>query len=427
MSGLLITGADLVGGGSADLYVRDGVFADPAEAGADVERIEAAGLIALPGLVDLHTHLREPGREDAETIATGTRAAARGGYTAVLAMANTDPVTDTAEAAEHVRAIGRRDGAAEIVPVGAVSKGLAGAELAELGLMARSAAGVRVFSDDGHCVTDARLMRRALEYVRAFDGVIAQHAQDPRLAGPDACCHEGELSGRLGLPGWPPAAEATVVARDAELAKLTGSRVHVCHVSTAETVDVLRWAQRRGIAITAEVTPHHLMLTTAELSGYDPTYKVNPPLRPDEHVEALREALADGTIAAVGTDHAPHARHDKEHAFVDAAPGMLGLETALAVVIETMVKPGRLDWAGVAERMSYEPARIARLSHQGRPLAVGEPANLVLVDPTSQTVVDAADSASLSRNNPWHGRELPDPVVATVWAGRMSYRRGTGT
>ena len=423
MSELLIVGADLVGAGRADLYVRDGVFADPAEAGAGVERIDADGLVALPGLVDLHTHLREPGREDAETIATGTRAAARGGFTAVLAMANTTPVTDTAEAAEHVWAVGRREGSAEVVPVGAVSKGLACAELAELGLMARSAAGVRVFSDDGRCVSDARLMRRALEYVRAFDGVIAQHAQDPRLAGSDACCHEGELSGKLGLPGWPPAAEATIVARDAELAKLTGSRVHVCHVSTAETVDVLRWAHKRGIPITAEVTPHHLMLTTSELVGYDPTYKVNPPLRPDEHIAALREALADGTIAAVGTDHAPHARHDKEHAFVDAAPGMLGLEAALAVVIETMVKPGLLDWAGVAERMSYEPARIARLPHQGRPLQIGEPANLVLVDPAARAVVDRTASASLSRNNPWHGRDLPDPVGATVWRGQVTYRR----
>ncbi|MFT4165160.1 MAG: dihydroorotase [Microlunatus sp.] len=420
---LLITGADLVGAGQADLYIRDGVFADPAEAGAEVERIDADGLIALPGLVDLHTHLREPGREDAETIATGTQAAARGGFTAVLAMANTTPVTDTAEAAEHVWTVGRRQGAAEVVPVGAVSKGLAGAELAELGLMARSAASVRVFSDDGRCVSDARLMRRALEYVRAFDGVVAQHAQDPRLAGTDACCHEGELSGKLGLPGWPPAAEATIVARDAELAKLTGSRVHVCHVSSAETVDVLRWAHKRGIPITAEVTPHHLMLTTAELTGYDPTYKVNPPLRPDEHVSVLREALADGTIGAVGTDHAPHARHDKEHAFVDAAPGMLGLEAALAVVIETMVKPGLLDWAGVAERMAYEPARIARLPHQGRPLNVGEPANLVLVDPAARAVVDRNASASLSRNNPWHGRELPDPVVTTVWRGQVTYRR----
>ncbi|MDN5761749.1 MAG: dihydroorotase [Microlunatus sp.] len=423
-AGLLIVGADLVGAGQGDLLMRDGVFVDPSEAGADVERIDADGLVALPGLVDLHTHLREPGREDAETIATGTLAAARGGYTAVLAMANTDPVTDTAEAAEHIWALGRRDGAAEVVPVGAVSKGLQGSELAELGLMARSAATVRVFSDDGVCVTDARLMRRALEYVRAFDGVIAQHAQDPRLAGADACCHEGELSGRLGLPGWPPAAESTIVARDAELAALTGSRTHVCHVSTADTVDVLRWAHRRGIAITAEVTPHHLMLTTSELTGYDPIYKVNPPLRPDEHVAALREALADGTIAAVGTDHAPHARHDKQHAFIDAAPGMIGLETALAVLIETMVKPGRLDWAGVAERMSYEPARIARLPHQGRPLTIGEPANVVLVDPQARATVDAATSASLARNNPWHSRELPDPVAATIWRGRISYRRG---
>jgi dihydroorotase len=423
MPDLLVTGADLLGQGRADLLLRDGRFADPAAAGADVERFDADGLVALPGLVDLHTHLREPGREDAETVATGTVAAARGGFTAVLAMANTNPVTDTAEAAEHVAALGRRDGSALVVPVGAVSKELAGVELAELGLMARSAAGVRVFSDDGHCVADARLMRRALEYVRAFDGVVAQHAQDPRLAGRDACCHEGELSGRLGLPGWPAVAESTVVARDVQLAELTRSRLHVCHVSTAETVDVLRWAKARGIDVTAEVAPHHLLLTTAEVAGYDPTFKVNPPLRPDEHVAALRDALADGTIDAVATDHAPHARHDKEHAFADAAFGMLGLETALAVVLETMVTPGRLGWGEVAERMSVTPARIARLSGQGRPLAVGEPANLTLVDPSARAVVDGAASASLSRNNPWHGRELPDPVVATFWEGRPTYRR----
>ncbi len=343
MSGLLVTGAAVLGGDAADLYVDDGRFADPASATGDVERFDAAGLIALPGLVDLHTHLREPGREDAETVETGTLAAARGGYTAVLAMANTTPVTDTGEAAEHLLELGRRHGSCQVVPIGAVSKGLAGSELAELGLMARGAAGVRVFSDDGACVADSRLMRRALEYVRAFDGCIAQHAQDPALAGPDACCHEGEISGRLGLPGWPSAAEATIVARDVSLAELTGSRVHVCHVSTAETVDVLRWAKGRGIDVTAEVTPHHLLLTTDEVTSYDPTYKVNPPLRPSEHVEAVREALADGTIDAVATDHAPHARHDKEHAFVDARPGMLGLETALAVVIETMVNSGSAE------------------------------------------------------------------------------------
>ena len=419
----LITGVSVLGDDPTDLYVVDGRFADPASADPDVERIDATGLIALPGLVDLHTHLREPGREDAETVASGTLAAARGGYTAVLAMANTNPVTDTGEAAEHLLELGRRYGACRVVPVGAVSKGLAGGELAELGLMARGGAAVRMFSDDGRCVSDARLMRRALEYVRAFDGCIAQHAQDPALAGPDACCHEGEISGRLGLSGWPSVAEATIVARDVALAELTGSRVHVCHVSTAETVDVLRHAKARGIAVTAEVTPHHLLLTTDEVTGYDPTYKVNPPLRPAEHVAAVREALADGTIDAVATDHAPHARHDKEHAFADAAPGMLGLETALAVVIETMVAPGRMSWAQVAAAMSSTPARIARLTDQGRPLQPGEPANLVLVDPAARAVVDRDLSASLSRNNPWHGRELPDPVIATYWNGRPTYRR----
>jgi dihydroorotase len=424
VSDLLIRGADLIGRGRSDLLIRNGRFVDPADARADLDRLDADGLIALPGLVDLHTHLREPGREDAETVQSGTLAAARGGFTAVLAMANTTPVTDTAEAAAHVAALGARDGHVQVVPVGAVSKGLDGIELAELGLMARSSARVRVFSDDGHCVWDARLMRRALEYVRAFDGVIAQHAQDPQLAGVSACCHEGEISGKLGLPGWPAAAEASVVARDVQIAELTRSRLHVCHVSCAETVDVIRWAKQRDINVTAEVAPHHLMLTTNEVLGYDPTYKVNPPLRPSEHLEAVREALADGTIDAVATDHAPHARHDKEHAFAEAAFGMLGLETALAAVVETMINSGLLSWTDLAKRMSILPAHIARLTDQGRPLAVGEPANVILVDPAARGVVDRNDSASLSRNNPWHGRELPDPVVATIWAGRVTYQKG---
>ena len=423
MRDLLIRGADLLGRGPSDLLIRDGRFLDPGDANGAVDQFDADGLVALPGLVDLHTHLREPGREDAETVESGTMAAARGGFTAVLAMANTDPVTDTAEAAVHVASLGARTGHAEVVPVGAVSKGLAGAELAELGLMARSSAGVRVFSDDGHCVADARLMRRALEYVRAFDGVIAQHAQDPQLAGPGACCHEGDISGKLGLPGWPTAAEAGVVARDVQIAELTRSRLHICHVSCAETVDVIRWAKQRGINVTAEVAPHHLMLTTSEVVGYDPTYKVNPPLRPDEHVEAVREALADGTIDAVATDHAPHARHDKEHAFAEAAFGMLGLETALAVVLETMINSARMSWSELAKRMSIMPAHIARLADQGCALVAGEPANLVLIDPGARAVVDGAASASLSRNNPWHGRELPDPVVATIWAGRITYQK----
>jgi dihydroorotase len=422
VSDLLISGADLLGRGRSDLRIRDGRFIDPGDANGAVDELDADGLIALPGLVDLHTHLREPGREDAETVESGTMAAARGGFTAVLAMANTDPVTDTAEAAAHVASLGE-DGHAEVIPVGAVSKGLAGAELAELGLMARSSAGVRVFSDDGHCVSDARLMRRALEYVRAFDGVIAQHAQDPQLAGAGACCHEGEISGKLGLPGWPAAAEAAIVARDVQLAELTRSRLHICHVSCAETVDVIRWAKQRDINVTAEVAPHHLMLTTSEVLGYDPTYKVNPPLRPDDHVAALREALADGTIDAVATDHAPHARHDKEHAFAEAAFGMLGLETALAVVIETMINSDQLTWSELANRMSIMPAHIARLTDQGRVLAAGEPANIVLVDPAARAVVDRDASASLSRNNPWHGRELPDPIVATIWAGRVTYQK----
>ena len=423
MTDLLIRGADVVGGGRSDLAIRDGRLVDPGDVAADAEELDADGLIALPGLVDLHTHLREPGREDAETVQSGSLAAARGGFTAVLAMANTIPVTDTAEAAQHVAALGARDGHAQVVPVGAVSKGLDGVELAELGLMAWSGARVRVFSDDGHCVSDARLMRRALEYVRAFDGVIAQHAQDPQLATDSACCHEGEISGKLGLPGWPAAAEASVVARDVQIAELTRSRLHVCHVSCAETVDVIRWAKQRNVNVTAEVAPHHLMLTTTEVLSYDPTYKVNPPLRPNEHVEAVREALADGTIDAVATDHAPHARHDKEHAFAEAAFGMLGLETALAVVVEAMINSGLLDWHQLAERMSIMPAHIARLADQGRPLALDEPANLVLIDPAARRVVDRADTASLSRNNPWHGRELPDPVVATVWAGRVTYRK----
>lgn len=423
---VLIKGARILGGEAADVYVADGVIAELGATPAKADRVvDADGLVLLPGLVDLHTHLREPGREDAETVLTGSRAAAVGGYTAVLAMANTNPVTDTAEAAERVLDLGREAGLVDVQPVGAVTKGLGGEELAELGLMARSRARVRVFSDDGRCVHDARVMRRALEYVRAFGGVVSQHSQDPQLAGPAACCHEGELSGRLGLPGWPGVAEEVIVARDVMLARHTGSRVHVAHVSTAGSVEVIRWAKAQGIDVTAEVTPHHLLLTTDLLGDYDPTYKVNPPLRPAEDVEALRAALADGTIDAVATDHAPHARHDKEHAFVDAAFGMLGLETALSVVSTVMVEGGLLDWAGVARVMSERPARIAGIDAvHGRPVAVGEPANLTLVDPAAKVVVDRAASVSLSRNNPWHDRKLTGSVVATLLRGKPTALEG---
>ncbi|MBU2074277.1 MAG: dihydroorotase [Actinobacteria bacterium] len=419
---LVIRGASVLGETTADLLVVDGVIAEVGSSvdttGAEVH--EADGLVALPGLVDLHTHLREPGREDAETVVTGSRAAAVGGFTAVLAMANTSPVTDTAEAAERVHDLGLAAGLVDVHPVGAVTKGLAGEELAELGLMHRSRARVRVFSDDGKCVADPRVMRRALEYVKAFGGVISQHSQDPSLAGPTSCCHEGELSGRLGLPGWPGVAEEVIVARDVMLARHTGSRVHVAHASTAGTVEVLRWAKSQGIAVTAEVTPHHLLLTTDLLAGYDPTFKVNPPLRPQEDVLALREALADGTIDAVATDHAPHARHDKEHAFVDAAFGMLGLETALPVVAHVMVESGQMGWADVARVMSTTPAAIAGLEGQGRGLEVGAPANIVLVDPAADLTVDRDASVSLSRNNPWHGRTFGASVRATFLRGRAT-------
>jgi dihydroorotase len=424
MTRLLIRGARILGGAGADLLVEDGVIRELGSlgsAGAGVEVIDADGLVALPGLVDLHVHLREPGREDAETIATGSAAAAAGGFTAVFAMANTSPVTDTGEAAERVLDLGRAGGLVEVVPVGAVTKGLEGAELAELGLMARSRARVRVFSDDGRCVQDARIMRRALEYIKPFGGVISQHSQDARLADSSACCHEGELSGRLGLPGWPGIAEESIVARDVMLARHTGSRVHVAHVSTAGTVEVIRWAKAQGIDVTAEVTPHHLALTTDLLVGYDPVYKVNPPLRPTEDIEALRAGLVDGTIDVVATDHAPHARHDKEHAFADAAFGMLGLETALNVVSEVLVRPGLLDWAAVARIMSTAPARIGRLTEQGRPLEPGSPANITLVDPHREVTIDAAASRSRSRNNPWHGRTFHGAVHSTIHRGTVTH------
>ncbi len=423
---LLIRGARILGGAAADILVADGriVKVGSPSAQGRCEAVDADGLVALPGLVDLHVHLREPGREDAETVATGSAAAAAGGFTAILAMANTNPVTDTGEAAERVLDLGREVGLVDVQPVGAVTKGLAGAELAELGLMARSRARVRVFSDDGHCIDDARVMRRALEYVKTFGGVVSQHAQDSRLADARACCHESELSGRLGLSGWPGIAEESIVARDVMLARHTNSRIHVAHVSTAGSVEVIRWARKQGIDVTAEVTPHHLMLTHDLLTGYDPVFKVNPPLRPEEDVRALREALADGTIDAVASDHAPHARHDKEQAFVDAAFGMLGLETSLAVVSEVMVRGGLLDWAGVARVMSSAPARIARLEGHGHPLAAGSPANITLVDPDAVRTVDRATSLSLSRNNPWHGRALTGAVVATYLRGRLTAREG---
>ncbi|MGY1672335.1 dihydroorotase [Geodermatophilus sp. SYSU D00710] len=421
----LIKGARVLGGDPADLLLRDGRIAAVGDRlsapGATV--VDADGLVALPGLVDLHTHLREPGREDAETVETGSRAAALGGFTAVHAMANTDPVADTAGVVEQVWRLGQEAGLVDVVPVGAVTVGLRGERLAELGAMADSAARVRVFSDDGQCVADPALMRRALEYVKAFDGVVAQHAEEPRLTA-GAQMNEGDRSARLGLTGWPAAAEEAVIARDVLLAGHVGARLHVCHVSTAGSVEILRWARSRGVQVTAEVTPHHLLLTEACAETYDPVFKVNPPLRTDEDVQALRAGLADGTIDAVATDHAPHAVEDKESEWAQARPGMLGLEQALSVVVEALVEPGLLDWAGVADRLSVRPAAIGRLAGHGRPIAPGEPANLLLLDPAARVTVDPAALASRSRNSPYAGRELPGRVVATFLRGEATVLDG---
>ena len=385
--------------------------------------LDGAGCVLLPGLVDLHTHLREPGREDAETVETGTLSAALGGFTAVHAMANTDPVADTAGVVEQVWRLGQQAGHCDVVPVGAVTVGLRGEQMAELGTMADSAARVRVFSDDGHCVSDASLMRRALEYVKAFDGVIAQHAQEPRLT-VGAQMNEGINSSLLGLGGWPAVAEEAIIARDCLLAGHVGGRLHICHVSTAGSVELLRWAKGHGWDVTAEVTPHHLLLTDDLAATYDPTYKVNPPLRTQTDIDALRAGLADGTLDCVATDHAPHALEDKETEWGAASPGMTGLETALSVVVLTMVEPGRLSWRQLAARMSETPARIGRLEGHGRPIAVGEPANLVLVDPWASWTVDPAQTASRSRNTPFAGRQLPARVRATFLRGRPTVLDG---
>ena len=311
----------------------------------------------------------------------------------------------------------------DVHPIGAVTVGRQGERLAELGAMAASAAHVRIFSDDGECVADPLLMRRALEYVKAFDGVIAQHAQEPRLT-VGAQMHEGIVSAKLGMAGWPSVAEEAIIARDCLLAGHVGGRLHICHVSTAGSVELLRWAKGHGWDVTAEVTPHHLLLTDDLAATYDPTYKVNPPLRTQVDIDALRAGLADGTVDCVATDHAPHALEDKETEWGAASPGMTGLETALSVVVQTMVEPGRLSWRQLAARMSETPARIGRLEGHGRPIAVGEPANLVLVDPGASWTVDPAQTASRSRNTPFAGRQLPARVRATFLRGRPTVLDG---
>lgn len=421
----LIKDVSILGEKPSDLLIRDGLIAQIGvgleEAQATV--IDGSGLIALPGLVDLHTHLREPGLEDAETVETGSRAAALGGYTAVFAMANSNPVADTAGVVEQVYELGKNSGWVKVQPIGAVTVGLAGERLSDIGAMAESRAQVRVFSDDGMCVWDPALMRRALEYVKTFNGVIAQHAQEPRLT-EGAQMNEGKVSAELGLAGWPAVAEESIIARDVLLAEHVGSRLHICHLSTKGSVEIVRWAKERGIKVTAEVTPHHLLLTDELVRTYDPVYKVNPPLRTEEDVLALRQAVADGIIDIIGTDHAPHPAESKDCEWACAANGMTGLEQALSIIQMTLVDTGYISWADVARIMSYKPAEIGLAEDQGRPLEVGEPANLLLLDPKARRVIDPAQQATKGKNNPYRSLEVPGAVRATFLAGHPTVLNG---
>ena len=425
-SNYLLSGLTLPDGTTSDIQIADGVITAvgkslPKQSADQV--IDFKGSVVLPGLVDLHTHLREPGKEDAETVLSGSMAAAKGGFVAISAMANTSPVADTAGVVEQVYALGQSAGFVDVFPIGAVTQGLNGQTLSEIGAMADSNARVRVFSDDGNCVHDPLVMRRALEYVKKFNGVIAQHAQEPALT-IGSQMNEGVNSSRLGLKGWPAVAEEAIIARDVLLADHVQSRLHICHLTTAGGVDIIRWAKARGINVTAEVTPHHLLLTDDYANSYDPIFKVNPPLRTQRDVEALREGLADGTIDIVATDHAPHPAEAKECEWQEAAFGMLGLESALSIVNQTMVQTGLLNWEGVADRMSRAPSRIAGYENHGGKIEVGAPAHLTVINPTQTYRVDRDLVASRSRNTPFHGMELSGVIQGTFFRGIPTYLAG---
>ncbi|MBC6795763.1 dihydroorotase [Corynebacterium sp. LK28] len=425
LRGVLIYGE----GDKQDVLVQDGVIAEigsdlSAKAPEGAEVLDLDGQVLLPGLVDMHVHLREPGREDTETIATGSAAAAQGGFTAVFTMANTAPVTDNPAIAEMVWYKGQNTNLCDVHPVGSISKGLEGKELTEFGMMADSDARVRMFSDDGKCVDDPRLMRRAIEYSKGMDVLLAQHCEEPRLT-IGAVAHEGETAARLGLGGWPRVAEESIVARDAIMARDYGGRLHICHASTEGTVDLLRWAKAQDIPLTAEVTPHHLMLTDERLETYDGVNRVNPPLREQRDVEALRAALIDGTVDCVATDHAPHGSEDKCCEFDQARPGMLGIETSLALIAKIFVIDGDQDWRFVAKVMSERPAEITKLPGHGRPIAVGEPANLCAVDVNQSWVARGQDMASKANNTPYEGMDMPVKVSTTLLRGKVTCRNGS--
>ena len=422
----LIKNGTLADGRVCDVLIENGLVqaVAPSLSDSDANVFDATSMIVMSGLVDLHTHLREPGKEDSETVLSGSRAGVKGGYVALSAMANTSPVADTAGVVEQVYRLGKSASLLDVFPIGAVTQGIEGKVLAEIGAMADSVAQVRVFSDDGNCVSDPLVMRRALEYVKKFGGVIAQHAQEPALTS-GSQMNEGIVSATLGLKGWPAVAEEAIIARDVLLAEHVGSRLHICHLTTAGGVEIIRWAKARGIDVTAEVTPHHLLLTDESARSYDPIFKVNPPLRTETDVMALRHGLADGTIDIVATDHAPHPGESKECEWQEAAFGMLGLEHALSIVAATMVESGLMDWAGVQNRMSVAPARIAGYVDHGREIAVGAPAHLTVINPKAAYRVDRDQLQSKSRNTPFHGMQFSARVVATFFHGQAVYQEGT--
>ena len=414
-----INNAKLTDNSLVDLEINNGVISKLSKSsGKQNDGIDATGKLLLPGLVDLHTHLREPGREDSETVLTGSQAAVAGGYTAISSMANTNPVADTAGVVEQIYRLGKEAGLCDVNPIGAVTKGLNGEQLAELGAMADSIAGVRIFSDDGKCVSDPLIMRRALEYVKTFNGIIAQHAQEPRLT-INAQMNEGSVSARIGLPGWPAIAEEAIIARDILLAEHVQSRLHICHLTTAGGVELVRWAKQRGIQVTAEVTPHHLLLTDDLVENYDPIYKVNPPLRTQKDVMALREGLAEGIIDIVATDHAPHPAEDKDCEWQAAAFGMVGLETAFSVVVKTMIESKLMSWADLVDRMSIKPAQIAGYKQQGQVIAENSQANLILVDAAGSWQVERNNLKSKSKNTPFNGMNLPAVISDVIYNGKL--------
>lgn len=418
---LVLRGGTVPGGpdGVADVGVDAHGTIVAIRAGLQGRReLDASGCVVLPGLIDLHSHLREPGGEEAETILSGADCAVKGGFTGIVAMPNTDPTIDTAAVVRQVLDIGR-DARCEVTTSAAITVGRAGEALAPMGELADL--GVRLFTDDGSGVQDARLMRRAMEYASGLGVTLAQHCEDATLAA-GGHMHEGAVSSELGIAGQPAEAEEAMVRRDLALAALTGAKVHMQHLSTAGSVAMVRAAKAAGVDVTAEATPHHLVLTHDLCRGFDPVFKVNPPLRTAADVDAVRAGLVDGTIDAVATDHAPHPARTKERPFDLAPPGMLGLEVALSVVWTEL--GDRLGWDGIIDRMSRRPALVAGMDGQGRPVAVGEPANLCVFDPETTWVVDASDTASRSRNNPWAGRTLTGRVRHTIVAGRSVVEDG---